>query len=114
MKKYCLACDLVDDEALIAEYIDWHKSENVWPEIKLSILDAGITNMEIFRIGNRLFMIMEVNETFSFERKAVMDASNPKVQSWEELMWKFQQSLPFATKGEKWMLLDQIFSLNEK
>ena len=114
MKKYCLACDLVDDEALIAEYENWHKSENAWPEIKKSIWDAGITNMEIFRIGNRLYMIMEVDETFSFERKAAMDAANPKVQEWEQLMWKFQQSLPFAKNGEKWMLLDQIFSLNDK
>ena len=112
MKRYCLAVDLVDDPQLIAEYEHWHSAGNGWPEIKKSILDAGVINMEIYRISNRMFMIMEVDESFSFERKAAMDAANPKVQEWEQLMWKFQQSMPFAKQGEKWMLLKKIFELN--
>jgi len=111
MKKYCLAVDLVDDPELIAEYENWHKKENAWPEIMKSITDSGITNMEIYRTGNRLFMIMETNDDFSFERKAAMDNSNVKVQEWEQLMWKFQQPLPWAKNGEKWILMDKIFQL---
>ena len=111
MKRFCLALDLVDDPELIAEYEHWHKKENGWPEIKKSILDGGISNMEIYRTGNRLFMIMETSDDFSFERKAAMDAANPKVQEWEQLMWKFQQPLPWAKNGEKWILMDQIFQL---
>ena len=107
--RYCLALDLNDDAALIAEYEAYHK--NVWPEIKKSITDAGITNMEIYRTGNRLFMIMETDDTFSFEKKGAMDKSNPKVQEWEQLMWKFQSSLPWAKEGEKWILMDKIFTL---
>ena len=109
MKRYCLALDLVDDPALIAEYEDWHKAENCWPEIKKSIEDSGIAQMEIYRTGNRLFMIMETEATFSFEQKSAMDAANPKVQEWEQLMWKFQLSLPWAKPGEKWVLMEQIF-----
>ena len=111
MKKYCLAVDLIDNPNLIAEYEHWHKSENAWPEIKKSIVDGGITKMEIYRTGNRLFMIMETSDDFSFEKKGAMDASNPKVQEWEQLMWKFQQPLPWAGKGEKWVLMDKIFEL---
>ncbi len=111
MKRYCLAVDLIDIPALVAEYEQWHSKEKVWPEIMKSITDSGITNMQIYRVGNRLFMIMEVDDTFSFERKAVMDAVNPKVQEWEQLMWKFQQSMPFAKPGEKWLLMDKIFQL---
>lgn len=111
MKRYCLAVDLIDDAALIAEYQQWHTPEKTWPEVTKSIRDAGITDMQIYRISNRLFMIMEVDESFSFERKAAMDAANPKVQEWEQLMWRFQQSLPFAKSGEKWLLMDQIFQL---
>jgi L-rhamnose mutarotase len=111
MKRYCLALDLVDDALLIAEYENWHKSENAWPEITKSILDSGITNMEIYRTGSRLFMIMETDDSFSFERKATMDTGNPKVQEWEQLMWKFQQPLPWAKEGEKWILMDKIFDL---
>lgn len=111
MKRYCLALDLVDDPVLIAEYEHWHKAENAWPEIKKSILDAGIGQMEIYRTSNRLFMIMDTDETFSFERKRAMDTANPKVQEWEQLMWKFQSSLPGAKEGEKWILMDQLFQL---
>jgi L-rhamnose mutarotase len=111
MKRYCLALDLVDDPLLIAEYQHWHKAENGWPEIKKSILDSGIINMEIYQVGNRLFMIMETNDSFSFERKAEMDAANPKVQEWEQFMWSFQQPLPWANNGEKWVLMDKIYEL---
>ena len=109
MKQFCLALDLKNDPQLIAEYEEYHKQ--VWPEILASIQDAGITNMEIYRIGNRLFMIMQTNDDFSFEKKSAMDASNKKVQQWEELMWKYQQPLPFAKPGEKWILMNKIFHL---
>jgi len=111
MKKYCLAVDLKDDPKLIAEYENWHKNENAWPEITKSITDSGINKMEIYRTGNRLFMIMETDDGFSFEHKAIIDSSNEKVQEWEKLMWKFQQPLPWAKKDEKWILMDKIFQL---
>ncbi|MEI9810219.1 MAG: L-rhamnose mutarotase [Bacteroidota bacterium] len=113
MKRYCLALDLVDDPVLIAEYDHWHKTSNIWPEIKKSILESGITQMEIYRTGNRLFMIMETDDTFSFERKSGMDAANPKVQAWEQLMRKFQLALPWAKEGEKWVLMNRIFELGQ-
>jgi L-rhamnose mutarotase len=109
MQKYCLALDLKDDPKLIAEYEAYHKK--IWPEIEASIKDAGITNLEIYRIGTRLFMILEANDTFSFEKKGEMDADNPKVQEWETLMWHYQQALPQAKAGEKWLLMDKIFQL---
>lgn len=113
MKRYCLAVDLIDDPESIEEYEHWHRPENRRPEIMKSITEAGITNMEIYRIGNRLFMIMETDETFSFERKAAMDAANDKVQEWEQFVWKFQQQLPWAKPGEKWVLMDKLFQLNK-
>jgi L-rhamnose mutarotase len=109
MKRYCLALDLKDDPSLIAEYEAHHKQ--IWPEIEQSIQESGITHMEIYRTGNRMFMIMEVNEEFDFGKKAAADSSNPKVQEWEELMWKYQQSLPGSKPGEKWRLMDKIFNL---
>ncbi|MEJ7556740.1 MAG: L-rhamnose mutarotase [Pedobacter sp.] len=109
MKRYCLALDLVDDPALIKEYEHMHAA--VWPEIQKSITSAGIDLMEIYRFGTRLFMIMEVNDAFSFEKKDVMDQENEKVQEWEQLMWKYQQSVPGAKPGEKWVIMNKIFEL---
>lgn len=109
MKRYCLACDLKNDAQLITEYEQYH--ERVWPEIETSIKDSGIVSMEIYRIENRLFMIMETTASFSFEAKAAADATNEKVQEWETLMWNYQQALPTAQKREKWMLMKKIFDL---
>ena len=109
LKRYCLALDLKEDSKLIAEYEAYHKQ--VWPEIIKSIKDAGIEMLDIYRTGNRMFMIIEANDDFSFEKKAAMDAGNSKVDEWEKLMWKFQQTLPWAKNGEKWILMDKIFEL---
>jgi L-rhamnose mutarotase len=109
MKRYCLTLDLINDPDLIREYERYH--QQVWPEITASILEAGIVQMEIYRFSNRLFMIMEVKDTFSFEKKASQDAANHRVQEWEILMWKYQQALPGAQPGQKWMLMDKIFEL---
>ncbi len=109
MKRYSLALDLVDDPKRIAEYEQYH--EKIWTEIRDSITSSGITDMEIYRLGNRLFMIMETTDDFSFEKKGAMDAENPKVQEWENLMWHYQQALPMAKTGEKWLLMNKIFDL---
>jgi L-rhamnose mutarotase len=109
MKRYCLTLDLKDDPELIREYEEHHKK--VWPEIIRSIKEAGIENMEIYRQGTRLMMIMEVNDNFSFEKKRETDGQNVKVQEWEELMWKYQASVPGAAEGEKWVLMKKIFEL---
>lgn len=112
MKRYCLAVDLINDPKLIEEYEQYH--QHIWPEIKASIKDSGIVSMEIYRIENRLFMIMETNDSFSFEAKSAADASNAKVKEWETLMWNYQQALPTAKKGEKWIIMKKIFDLNNQ
>lgn len=109
MKRYCFALDLKEDEYLISLYKEYH--QKVWPEVIESIKSSGIISMEIFCAGNRLFMIMETADDFSFERKNKTDAANAKVQEWEELMERFQQRLSFASPDEKWVLLEKIFEL---
>jgi L-rhamnose mutarotase len=108
-QRFCLTLDLKNDPAVIAEYKRYH--QKIWPEITKSIKDSGIEDMEIYLLGTRMFMIMEVNEHFSFEAKSQADGKNPKVQEWESLMWKFQQSLSEAKPGEKWLLMERIFKL---
>ena len=110
-KRYCLTLDLKEDPQLIAEYRHYHKK--IWPEITKSIRDAGIEDMEIYLLGTRMFMVMEVNDNFSFAAKSKADATNPRVREWEDLMWKFQKPLPTAKPGEKWILMERIFKLEQ-
>ena len=107
--RYCLALDLKDDPALIAEYERYH--EAVWPEVLQSLHDAGITDMEIYRVENRLVLVMDTADDFSLDRKAIMDAANPNVQAWETLMWGYQVALPSADPGQKWVPMKKVFQL---
>ena len=110
-RRFCLTLDLKDDPRLIAEYKRYH--EKIWPEITRSIRDSGIEDMEIYLLGTRMFMIMEVNESFSFEAKTKADQLNRRVQEWERLMGTFQKSLPQAKPGEKWLLMERVFKLED-
>lgn len=92
---------------MIAEYEEYH--QNVSSEILKSIKDTGIETMQIYRLHTRMFMILDTLDDFSFEKKAILDASNEKVQIWENLMWQYQQALPSAKAGEKWILMKQIY-----
>jgi L-rhamnose mutarotase len=105
-----LALDLVDDPDLIQEYKTHHQS--VWPQIEKSIRDSGIERMEIYSFSNRLFMILETNSDFSFEKKGRMDRENEKVKEWENLMWKYQKVIPGTPEGAKWVILEKILEID--
>lgn len=105
--RYVLALDLVDDPVLIAEYEAHHRA--VWPEVERSIRESGIERLEIYRLENRLMMVLEAGEGFSFEAKAAADAANPVVQEWEQLMWTYQQAVPGGKAGEKWRVMARIY-----
>lgn len=107
--RHCFALDLINDAELISAYKKHH--EKVWPEIIKSIKDSGIVALDIYLVQNRLFMIMDVSEKFSFDLKDKADANNLKVQEWETLMWKYQQALPASRPNEKWRLMEHVFHL---
>jgi L-rhamnose mutarotase len=109
MPRHCLTLELQDDPTLIAEYKRHH--EKIWPEVKASLFDSGVTNMEIYLHGTRMFMIMDVAKDFSFENKAAMDAANPKVLVWEALMGMFQAVPEGADPVRRWMVMEKVFDL---
>ena len=112
MLRHCLTLDLKDDVAVIAEYKRYHVQ--IWPEVKKSLLDAGVRDMEIYLLGTRMFMIMDVDDDFSLSAKAAADAANAKVQEWETIMSGFQQPLPGSRPGQRWVPMERVFSLAEQ
>jgi L-rhamnose mutarotase len=111
--RYCLTLELQDDDELIRQYEQYHQPGNVWPEILESIRGAGIENMQIFRLGTQLVMVLDVTPNFSFEAKAKSDSSNPKVQDWERLMERFQRVGVTQENAGKWQVMKQIFEFQE-
>ena len=109
MQRFMLILDLKNESKLIQTYENYH--QNIPAEIAESIRASGIESMEIFRFENRLVMEIVAQDSFSFEEKSKMDASNEKVQAWEQLMSQFQQVIPGTPEGVKWVLTKQIFKL---
>jgi L-rhamnose mutarotase len=112
-RRFALALDLVDDAKLIAEYEDWHRPGRTPTPIIRSILDSGIQNMEIYRAGNRMFMLIETSDSYSSEHKARADAANPDVQRWTALMKTFQQPVPAAGPDGTWLEMVRVFRLTD-
>jgi L-rhamnose mutarotase len=113
MKTYCLALDLKDDPALIQEYRRYHQPDVIWPEVMESIRAHGVLSEHIFLLGTRMVMVLQTTDNFSLEKKAAIDKENPAMQAWEELMWRFQQPVPGARTGEKWVLMEKIFEAKQ-
>jgi len=113
MKRLVYALDLQDDPHAIEEYEAWHRADRIWPAVLASLRAAGIAELEIYRTGTRLMLILEAPDEFSPEAKARADAANPEVQQWEQLMWLFQRPLPWSMPGQKWMPMQRIFRLGE-
>jgi len=114
MTRRVLILDLKDEPELIAAYEAHHAPGAVPDAIVRSIRAAGIEEMEIHRCGNRLVMLMETRPVFDPQAKAAADAADPAVVAWEELMDRYQQRLPWAPAGVKWLEADRIFALSEQ
>jgi L-rhamnose mutarotase len=111
--RYALALDLVDDSAKIAAYEKAHVA--IWPEVSQHLRAEGVLEMEIYRLGTRLFMVMDVDPAvYSAESLAAAALTNPAIVKWEALMGRYQRPTPWAVKGEKWTPMQRIFSLAEQ
>ena len=111
MKRYCLALDLKDDPQLIEEYKRYHRADYIWPEVVEAIKGDGVLSEEIYLAGTRMVMVLQTTDDFSFEAKAEKLRANPRMRVWEELMWKYQQSIPGTAQGEKWVMMEKIFEV---
>ncbi len=114
LQRRCLILDLKDDDGLIAQYEAWHQPGGPPAAVTNSIRNAGIVEMEIFRSGNRLVMLVQVDASFDAQRKAAADALDPEVQAWERLMNGFQQAIPWARAEEKWVAAESIYRLSDQ
>jgi len=117
LQRRCFALDLKDDPEVIEKYKHWHRPGGPPAEVTRSLRDAGIVSLDIYLIGNRLFMIMDSGPAAPASAKSTDDNDNPHVRAWEALMGELQQELPFSSHGSdagKWRRLEHIYSLADQ
>ena len=107
MKRYCQTLTLVDDEAMIAKYVEAHA--HVWPEIIEGQRQVGILDMQIYRHGRQLFMICDTVDGFDFQRDMARLAALPRQAEWEAYVAQFQGCAADARSDEKWQRMERIF-----
>ncbi|SAL43820.1 L-fucose mutarotase [Caballeronia sordidicola] len=108
VSRHCLALDLRDDPAVIAQYDEYH--EAVWPEVLEALKASGIIDMTIWRRETRLVMLIETGPDFSPDKLVAGPDAHPRVTEWNALMASFQQPLPNATSAE-WQPMRLAFNM---
>ncbi len=112
MKRYCQSLELRDEPALIEKYVEVHS--HVWPEIIEGQREVGILSMQIYRLGRRLFMIMDAVDDFDFDRDMARLATLPRQAEWEAYVSRFQGCPPDARSDEKWQPMEKIFDSSKQ
>lgn len=110
-KRYCRMLELKDDAELIRKYRQAHDREHFWDEIKQGIKAVGILEMEIYILGNRLFMIVDTPLDFDWDEAMARLATLPRQQEWEDYVASFQDCAAGSTSAEKWQMMERMFCL---
>jgi L-rhamnose mutarotase len=111
-KRYCKTLELENDPALIEAYKKVHAPGAAWPEISQGMREVGITDMEIYILGNRLFMIMETVADFDHDSAMNELGHKPGQQEWEAYVSQFQKTTSDATAADKWQLMERIYKMD--
>ena len=110
--RHCLALDLHDDPELIAAYEQYHRQ--VWPEVLAHLRAQGVRELEIFRLGTRIVMVMDTDDAvFDAARMAEAERTDARLRAWEDLMWSFQKTTPWTPEGAKWTPMQPLFRLTD-
>ena len=109
----CFAVDLHDDAEQIARYRDWHRAGGPPAAVTEAIRADDVLELEIWLVGDRMFMILEQGDAYDPDAKLARDAANPDVQAWDALMRSFQKPLPFAP-DHTWVEMARIYALSEQ
>lgn len=110
MKRYIRTLELVDDPALMEAYMEAHR--NVWPEITDGIKFVGISRMDIYCLGTRLVMVLEMPDEVDCQQAFARLATLPRQAEWEAFVGRFQRTQG-GTSSEKWRDMNLFFSLPE-
>mgnify|MGYP001641772784 CR=1 FL=1 len=113
-KRYVQTLDLKDNPDLIKQYRYYHSRQGIWPEILQGIKDSGILEMEIFLLGTRLVMIVELAADAEWDEVMQRMGNVPRQAEWEDFVAQFQKAAAGAASQEKWQPMERIFHVYEE
>ena len=108
MKHSGLTLNHTDDPSVIETYKAYHR--DAWPEVIEALKAVGITKMNIYLLGCRLFMSMETIDTFDIDRDFPRYLEqHPRCREWDELMRTYQEPVPERKPEEWWASMECVF-----
>ena len=110
--RYVFTVNLKDEPGVVETYTRHHRE--VWPEVQASLRRVGVRQMEIYLLGLRLIMVVEMRDGLDYRAAfKAHESSSPRVAEWERLMKTLQQPPPDARGGEWWAAMELVFQLNQ-
>ena len=111
-KRHVLTLNLKDDPAIVDAYMRHHR--DVWPEVQASLLHVGVEQMDIYLLGRRLVMVVEMRDGLDYRDAFRAHASSSqRVVEWERLMKSLQEPVVEAGAGEWWAVMEPVFHLEQ-
>ena len=107
-EEYVFAVQLVEDSAMIREYLEYH--QNIWPEVEAGFKKAGYEEIRLYRFENFVTMVLKVPLGSDLNHMGkISNDSHPKAAEWNQLMDGFQQGLPGTKEGQTWALMEKYY-----
>jgi len=104
-KRMVMTLEIRQDPALRDAYIQVHRPENIWKEITQNMDTMGIKDMELFLLGHRVFLLMDVPPGFDMDQEAERWGKLPREQEWQNHVAQFQKVTPEGKIEEKWEVM---------
>ena len=105
-----LTANLVNDEKMQKDYVDYHKTQfEKWPEIAKGFCNADFQQLQVFKNGRQLILVISIPKGESLDKlNPKTTENNPRVDDWNNLMKKYQTGIEGAKPGEAWIFLKKI------
>jgi L-rhamnose mutarotase len=111
--RYVFTLNLRDEPGIVETYRRHHR--DVWPEVQASLRRAGVEQMDIYLLGRRLMMVVEMRDGLDY--RAAFEShvsSSPRVAEWERLMTSLQEPVAEAHADEWWAAMEPVFHLDRE
>ena len=105
-----LSANLVEDEKMQKEYLDYHKTQfEKWPEISKGFCNAEFQRLAIFKKDRQLMLIISIPKGKKLDDlNPKTTLNNPKVDEWNSIMKKYQEGIEGTKPDEVWVYFKPI------